>query len=257
MEPLVLLLVLLAAASHATWNAFVKAGADKLVSLCLVIFTTSLPALAALPFLPIPAAAAWPYLIVSALVHYLYYAFLIAGLLDLYETTSELNWLDAAIELQARLDRHHADGAGGYFMTSDDHETLLAREKPAYDGAEPSGNSVAALNLLRLVELTSDDRYLERAALLFSAFHELLVESPTSAPGLLLALDFLLDDAKEIVLVRPPDGQGAEPLLTALRSVYTPNRVVAIATEGDDLASHAALVPLVARKQLPTARPPA
>ena len=79
MEPLVLLLVLLAAASHATWNAFVKAGADKLVSLCLVIFTTSLPALAALPFLPIPAAAAWPYLIVSALVHYLYYAFLVAA----------------------------------------------------------------------------------------------------------------------------------------------------------------------------------
>lgn len=79
MEPLVLLLVLLAAASHATWNAFVKAGADKLVSLCLVIFTTSLPALAALPFLPIPAAAAWPYLIVSALVHYLYYAFLVTA----------------------------------------------------------------------------------------------------------------------------------------------------------------------------------
>ena len=79
MDPLVVLLVLLAAAAHATWNAFVKAGEDKLVSLCLVIFTTSLPALAALPFLPVPAAASWPYLIVSALVHYLYYAFLIAA----------------------------------------------------------------------------------------------------------------------------------------------------------------------------------
>ena len=79
MDPLVVLLVLLAAASHATWNAFVKAGEDKLVSLCLVIFTTSLPALAALPFLPLPAAESWPYLVISALVHYLYYTFLVAA----------------------------------------------------------------------------------------------------------------------------------------------------------------------------------
>jgi hypothetical protein len=64
MDPLVVLLVLLAAASHATWNAFVKSGEDKLVSLCLVIFTTSLPALFALPFLPLPAAESWPFLMV-------------------------------------------------------------------------------------------------------------------------------------------------------------------------------------------------
>ncbi len=79
MDPLIVLLVLLAAASHATWNAFVKAGEDKLVSLCLVIFTLSVPALFALPFLPLPAAESWPYLIVSALVHYLYYAVLLAA----------------------------------------------------------------------------------------------------------------------------------------------------------------------------------
>ena len=79
MDPLVVLLVLLAAASHATWNAFVKAGEDKLVSLCLVIFTLSVPALFALPFLPLPAPEAWPYLIVSGIVHYLYYAVLVAA----------------------------------------------------------------------------------------------------------------------------------------------------------------------------------
>jgi len=75
----VFLLVLLAAAAHATWNAFVKVGKDKLVALCLVIFTTSLAALAALPFLPLPAAASWPFLVASALVHYLYYAALVAA----------------------------------------------------------------------------------------------------------------------------------------------------------------------------------
>ena len=79
MDPLVVLLVLLAAASHATWNAFVKSGEDKLVSLCLVIFTTSFPALFALPFLPLPAAESWPFLMVSTIVHYLYYAVLVAA----------------------------------------------------------------------------------------------------------------------------------------------------------------------------------
>ncbi len=79
MDPLIVLLVLLAAVSHATWNAFVKAGSDKLVSLCLVIFTTSLPALFALPFLPLPAAESWPFLMASVMVHYLYYAVLVAA----------------------------------------------------------------------------------------------------------------------------------------------------------------------------------
>ena len=78
-DPLVFLLVLLAAASHATWNAFVKAGEDKLVSLCLVIFTTSLLPLLALPFLPLPAKESWPFLIASAIVHYLYYAALVGA----------------------------------------------------------------------------------------------------------------------------------------------------------------------------------
>jgi drug/metabolite transporter (DMT)-like permease len=78
-DPGVFLLVLVAAVAHATWNAFVKAGDDKLVSLCLVIFTTSLGALLVLPFLALPAAAAWPFLILSALVHYLYYAALVAA----------------------------------------------------------------------------------------------------------------------------------------------------------------------------------
>ncbi len=79
LELAVLLLVLLAAVLHATWNAFVKSGEDKFVSLSLVIFTTSVPALFALPFLPLPAAASWPYLILSTLVHYVYYGVLVSA----------------------------------------------------------------------------------------------------------------------------------------------------------------------------------
>ncbi|MCP5115160.1 MAG: thioredoxin domain-containing protein, partial [bacterium] len=72
------------------------------------------------------------------------YAFLTAALIDLYEATGRLRWIKEAIRLDGVLAEHYEDPAGGFFLTSDDHEKLLAREKPAYDGAEPSGNSVAA-----------------------------------------------------------------------------------------------------------------
>ena len=92
------------------------------------------------------------------------YAFLIAGLVDLYEADSSPRWLEQAMALDRVLERHFEDkSAGGYFTTSDDHEALLARAKPAYDSAEPSGNAVQALNLLRLHELTGDDAYRRRA----------------------------------------------------------------------------------------------
>jgi uncharacterized protein YyaL (SSP411 family) len=92
------------------------------------------------------------------------YGFLTAGLIDLYEATGDPRWLREAIGLDAVLEQHYEDHEnGGFFLTSNDHEALLAREKPAYDGAEPSGNSVAVLNLLRLYEFTTDEKYRLRA----------------------------------------------------------------------------------------------
>ena len=79
MNTTVALLVLLAAVLHATWNAVVKAGEDKLVALALVIFTKGLLALVAIPFLPLPAPASWPFLLTSAVVHYLYYGVLVVA----------------------------------------------------------------------------------------------------------------------------------------------------------------------------------
>jgi uncharacterized protein YyaL (SSP411 family) len=91
------------------------------------------------------------------------YAFFVAGLLDLFEATGDPRWLREALALDDVLGRHYEDKeSGGYFLTSDDHEELLAREKPGYDGAEPSGNSVQALNLLRFHELTTTDVYRRR-----------------------------------------------------------------------------------------------
>jgi len=177
------------------------------------------------------------------------YAFLIAGLLDLYEATFEPRWLQRALALQRVLDARFWDGgAGGYFLTAHDAEALLAREKPAYDGVEPSGNSVALLNLLRLSEFTSDDRYRQRAEHGLKAFQRVLAANPASVPRMLAALDFRSDVPKEIVIVTPNASAPAEEFLAVLRRTFLPNRVLAVVSEGDALRELAATVRLVTGK---------
>jgi uncharacterized protein YyaL (SSP411 family) len=177
------------------------------------------------------------------------YAFMVAGLLDLYEATGEPRWLREALALDATLEAHYEDKQhGGFFMTSGDHESLLAREKPAYDGAEPSGNSVQALNLLRLHELTTDDRYRQRAERTLAAFGDRMTRAPAALSEMLLAADFRLDTPKEVVIVARTARKDAEPLLAKLRSTFLPNRVLAVAAEGEDLAAQSQLVPLLRDK---------
>jgi len=176
------------------------------------------------------------------------YAFLIAGLLDLYEATGNLRWLEEALALDGVLEKRYEDPlAGGFFLTSDDHERLLAREKPAYDGAEPSGNSAAILNLLRMHELTTQDRYRQRAERGLRAFSHSLASAPGSLGHMLLALDFQLDTPKEIVIVTPNARQEAEPLLARLRGAFAPNRVLVVVSHAD-LPAQSKLVPLLEGK---------
>src|SRR5262249_54611081 len=186
------------------------------------------------------------------------YAFMIAGLLDLYEATSNIRWLREAIALDGVLESSYEDkDGGGFFLTSADHEKLLAREKPSHDGAEPSGNSVQAMNLLRLHEFTTDDRYRQRWEKTIGAFNEVLSRAPASLSEMLLAVDFYLDTPKEVVIVTPGSRANAEILLAQLRSTFLPNRIVAVAGEGKDLNTQSKLVPLlenkIAQKGKPTA----
>jgi uncharacterized protein YyaL (SSP411 family) len=186
------------------------------------------------------------------------YAFLIAGLLDLYEADTDPRWLREAIALQRVLDERYRDGDhGGYHMVGDDHETLLAREKPWHDGAEPSGNSISLMNLLRLHELTSDDLYRRSAEELLRAFGPRLAESPTAAAEMLLGLDFWLDEVREIVIVTPGAASQAGEFLDVLRRTYLPNRVLALVAEASDSRAHAALVPLVRDKVARDGKPTA
>ncbi|MBI4951528.1 MAG: thioredoxin domain-containing protein [Myxococcales bacterium] len=176
------------------------------------------------------------------------YAFFTASLIDLFEATGERRWLAAAFELTVTQERLYADPRGGYFMTSADHEALLAREKPGDDGAEPSGNSVAALNLLRLHALTGDDRYRQRAEATIGAFSAGLTSGRGRFSELLLALDWALDRPKEIAIVTPDSRDQARPFLDALHGSFVPNKVVVVAVQGADLGSQAELVPLLEAK---------
>ena len=174
------------------------------------------------------------------------YAFLIAGLLDLYEADGDLRWIEEARALDVVLERDYEDtSGGGFFRTAADQVSLLTREKPTFDAAEPSGNSVAVHNLLRLHELTTDDRYRVRAERAFEAFGAMLAERPSAVSEMLLAVDYQLDTPKEIVLVVSDGRDDAAPFLAELRARFLPNRILMIVAEGEELERHARVVPLL------------
>jgi len=186
------------------------------------------------------------------------YAFLTAALLDLFEVTGGKRWLVAAIELDAVLGVHYEDRErGGYFLTADDHEELLAREKPAYDGAEPSGNSVALMNLLRLNEFTADERYRQRAERTLKAFHGTLAREPAALSEMLLAVEFYVSTPLEIILVVPRERDQAAPFLRVLGKTLLPHKILVVVPEGQLLDDLARIVPLVARKTARKGRPTA
>ena len=177
------------------------------------------------------------------------YAFVCAGLIDLYEATVEPRWLREAIALADDVERLFADPAGGWFMTAADHEQLIAREKPTYDGAEPSGTSVALLNALRLGTFTSDDRWRAIADRAFAAITPTLTENPLGLTEALLALDHASDEPKEIAIVWPRDASpdAARPLLDVVRRTFAPNHALAAASEAD-APEVGKLIPFIADK---------
>jgi uncharacterized protein YyaL (SSP411 family) len=176
------------------------------------------------------------------------YAYVIAGLLDLFEVRAEARWLELAIALQARLDADFADERGGYFLTARDAEKLLVRGKPDADGALPSGNAVAILNLLRLAELTGREEYRKSAERGFRAFGRAARMRPTSMPKMLVALDYYLDAPKEVVIVAPDGETDVSPFIDALSDLYLPNRTLVAVSAGPHARRIGELVPLARDK---------
>ncbi len=180
------------------------------------------------------------------------YAFFIAGLLDLYEATGDPGRLKSAIELDAVLAAHFEDAeGGGYFRTPADGEALLVREKPAQDGARPSGTSIQLLNLLRLAEFTTDDAYRERADATVHSLSGMFTRAPRALSDGLVALDWRADRVREVILVAPAGTDAyaaARPLLAELRRTFLPNRILVV-TDESRLDALAEVVPLVAGKR--------
>ncbi|MDH3201409.1 MAG: thioredoxin domain-containing protein [Myxococcales bacterium] len=160
------------------------------------------------------------------------YAFMVAACLDLYEATADAVWLERALRLQTIQDARYADAEeGGYFMTPNDGEVLLVREKPANDGAVPSGNSVAALNLLRLHDFTDKAKWREQAEALFTSLAGRIQRAPSGYPELLLALDYYYDVPLEIAVVAETDLADTIPLTKRLRETFVPNKVFCVLTD--------------------------
>lgn len=162
------------------------------------------------------------------------YAFLTWGLIELYEAVFDIQYLNAAIDLNKDMIRHFWDDSeGGLYFTPDNGEALPVRQKEIYDGAVPSGNSVAMLDLLMLSHLTGDPALEEMANSISHAFAGAVGELPLGHTMLMCALNFALGPSYEVALVGGLDDEGMLRMLEALRSRFMPNKVV-ILVKGEE-----------------------
>ena len=159
------------------------------------------------------------------------YAFLAHGLIELYEATFDPKYLRAAVELTDYMIEHFWDEQEkAFFQTADNAEDLPVRSKDAYDGAIPSGNSMAAYNLVRLGRMTSKTDYEKHAEETMQAFSRMLEQGPSNFSQMLQALNFALGPSYEIVLA----GDKASPLRQQVDSRYLPTAVLLHRPIGED-----------------------
>jgi uncharacterized protein YyaL (SSP411 family) len=170
------------------------------------------------------------------------YAFLIEALLDLYEATFEPAYFREALALQKELDERFADPRGGYYFAAPEHDGLIVRPKELFDGATPSSNSVAAMNLLRLATFTGQAAHRERAEAILSSPSGFLRRAPAAVPRLLCALDYRCDSPVEVVLAGRPGASDFESLRETVFESTRLNRVLAHAGSGRELPELAALI---------------
>jgi uncharacterized protein len=160
------------------------------------------------------------------------YAFLIQGLLDLYEAAWEPNWLEWALGLQQRQDELFRDEvSGGYFGSAAGDPLVAVRMKEDYDGAEPSANSISALNLLRFARMFHDESFEERARAILGSSREALVRAPTAVPQMLVALDLALSPPAQAVIAGSPRSADVRAWNVRLHGEFSPRRVLLLAND--------------------------
>ena len=176
------------------------------------------------------------------------YAFLAAGLLDLFEATLNRAHLDRAVELaEIMLHEFWDEAGGGFFYTGRSHERLIAQSKPIFDGSIPSGNAVATQVLLRLYHYTGKEDSLTCAERVLRAYYKAMENQPFGFAHMLAALDFYLQKPKEVVLVGDKKDPETAELLTKIHSLYLPNMTLQLASPDDSLEKVSSL--LAGKKQ--------
>jgi uncharacterized protein len=179
------------------------------------------------------------------------YAFLIWGLIELYESAFDIRYFEEALRLQQlMLDLFWDEQEGGFFYTAHDGEKLILRNKETYDGATPSSNSVAALNLLRLARMSGITSWEEKANRLFEAFVGLVSGAPSAYSQFLHAVDFALGPSKEIVIAGDLGGEPTQKMIETIHGAYLPNRTLMYRGSGKDAVKLAVLAPFT--EDLPT-----
>jgi uncharacterized protein len=175
------------------------------------------------------------------------YAYLVDGLLSLYEASFDQRWFEEARALAETMiaqfwDAEGAQSAqsahsGGFFFTSADHEKLITRSKDFYDNAIPSGNSVAASALTRLALFTGEARYRKMAETILQLMKPAMMRAPSAFGRMLSVLDLFLASTYEIAIVGAPDSPETRAMVDVVFKRYLPNKVVAFAPDADSKAS--------------------
>ena len=154
------------------------------------------------------------------------YAFLIWGLIELYEATFDIFYLKTALEFhKIQIEDFWDSNIGGFFFTAKDSEKLLTKQKEIYDGAIPSGNSIAMLNLLRLSYITGNHELEEKADTLVRVFSEKIKASPLAYTQFLVAIDFAIGPSYSLVIAGDSDANDTIELISAILNEYLPNKV--------------------------------
>jgi len=168
------------------------------------------------------------------------YAFFIQGLLDLYEASFETEWLRTAIKLTEEQNGLFYDrDNGGFYDVSGNDPTVLVRTKDIYDNAEPSGNAIAILNLLRLSQMLGNEQYHEMALKSIMCFSHYIERTPQILPQFLAAVDFSFSKPVQIVLSGNKENPVLCDMLNEIQSRFLPNKIVLLAdgAEGQEFLS--------------------
>ncbi len=179
------------------------------------------------------------------------YAFLIWGLLDLYESAFETRYLAEAVRLQEEMNALFEDPAGGFHYTGKDAESLIVKDKPLYDGATPSANSVSALNLLRLGGMTGNPAFENQADRLMKYFSAQVSVFPPAYTHFLQAVAFSLGPVREILIAGELSDQRTRDMVKAVHRLFPPNRVVMVKEKGEAGASLAKISPFTGPMSVP------